>query len=123
MFLHGSRNELSVDDVLVPGVVVGKNDNGGKSDHVYLVMTEGFSLTECEEGSDYDNAFEFAVSEALWWGGDSFVYVVKPEGKISYDNNHDVSPACIRTTSAKIVAKYDSNDYDFKELVKILRNS
>lgn len=123
MFLHGSRNELNVGDVLVPGVVVGKNDNGGKSEDVYLVMTEGFSLTECEEGSDYNNAFEFAVSEALWWGGDSFVYEVEPHGSISYDNNHDVSPACIRTSSAKIVAKYDSNDYDFDTLVNTLRNS
>jgi len=123
MFLHGSRNELNVGDVLLPGndSTVNKNDNGGKSNHVYLVMTDGFSLTECEDGEGYDNAFEFAVSEALWWGGDKFVYIVEPLSEISYDDNHDVSPACIRAEKAMITAKYDSSDYCFDDFVKILR--
>lgn len=121
MFLHGSRNEFNVGDTLLPGNEVGKNDNGGKSDHVYLVATEGFSLTECEDAEGYDNAFEFAVSEALWWGGDKFVYIVEPVGDMSYDDNHDASPACIRSGSAKIIAKYDSVDYSFDKLVKVLR--
>lgn len=122
MFLHGSRHEFNVGDILLPGNHVNKNDNGGKSDHVYLVATEGFSLTECEDAEGYDNAFEFAVSESLWWGGDAFVYIVEPIGEMSYDDNHDVSPACVRSNTAKIIAKYNSSKYSFDDFVNVLRN-
>lgn len=120
MFLHGSRSDLNIGDVLVPGVELGRCDNGGKNEHVYLVSTDGFSLSECEDAEGYSSAFEFAVSEALWWGNDKFVYVVEPIGKMSYDDNHDVSPACVRSESAKIVNKYDSSLYSFDDLVELL---
>lgn len=122
MFLHGSQHDLKIGNVLRPGNNLGFSDNGGKSNRVYLISTDGFSLSECENAENYSNAFDFAVSEALWWGGDRFVYVVEPLGKLEYDDNHDVSPACVKTSSAKIIEKYDFTESSFENLCRILRN-
>lgn len=122
MYLHGSTHDLSVGEILVPGVESGFNSNGGKSESVYIVSTDGFSLSECENSEGYDNAFDFAVSEALWWGDSSFIYVVEPLGELMYDDNHDVSPACAKTSTARIVGKYDFTNYSFKSLCQTLRN-
>lgn len=122
MFLHGSRSELNVGDRLIPGSQIGLSDNGGHSSHVYLTMTCGFSLSDCENSSDYTTAFEFAVKEALWWGGYAFVYVVKPLGKLSYDDNHDASPACLKAEGAIIEAKFLLSNYpDVNSLVKAVK--
>lgn len=123
MFLHGSINDIEVGAILVPGDEIDVNTNGGKSDYVYLVSTDGYSLTECEGGESYDNTFDFAVSEALWWGGDKFIYVVEPLGKLLYDDHHDVSPACVKTNSARVVKKYDAAEYSFDELCDVLKNT
>lgn len=121
MYLHGSPYDMPVGTVLRPGDEMGYNINGGKSEAVYLLLTEGFSLTECEDAEAYSNSFDFAVAEALWWGGDKFVYVVEPMGNLTYDDHHDVSPACVKTDSAKVVAKFDSTEYSFEDLCSVLR--
>lgn len=121
MLLHGSSHDFHIGTILRPGKDIGFSDNGGKSESVYLISTDGFSLSECENSESYDNAFDFAVSEALWWGGDKFVYVVEPLGTMNYDDNHDVSPACVKTSSAKIIKKYNAADYSFENLCQVLR--
>lgn len=122
VFLHGSRHELDVGDVLVAGSKLGFSDNGGKSDAVYMVMTEGYSLSECEGSEGFNTTFEFAVDEALWWG-ESFLYVVAPQGQLRYDDHHDVSPACVKADSAKVLKKIDVRGLDFDTVLTLVKNA
>lgn len=122
MFLHGSRNNLNVGDILVPGESIGKSDNGGHSKHVYITATDGYSLSECEEGSYYNNTFEYAVAEALYWGGDKYVYVVEPLAEISYDDTDRYSPSSFKTEKAKIVSKYSLEEaLSFERLILMVK--
>lgn len=120
LFLHGSEEDMSIGDVLTPGSTIGKNNNGGKSDHVYIVSTQGYSLSECEGGEYFNNTFEFAVDEAYWWSNQSFIYIVEPSDTILADLNHDVSPACLMTNEAIITHKFSTEEYSFSELCKII---
>ena len=122
MFLHGSRHELDVGDVLVAGSKLGFSDNGGKSDAVYMVMTDGYSLSECEASEEFNTTFEFAVNEAMWWG-ESFLYVVAPHGRLSYDDHHDVSPACVKADSAEVLKKIDVRGLDFDTVLTLVKNA
>lgn len=125
MYLHGSRNELNVGDILVPGEGIGKSDNGGHSKHVYITATDGYSLSECEEGNLYSRTFEYAVAEALYWGGERYVYVVEPLGKVSYDETDLYSASSFKTDKAKILNKYEWKELtsDLSTFVPMIENS
>lgn len=111
-FLHGSAENMNIGDIVVPGETLGKNNNGGKNDNVYFVSTQGYSLTECEGSEGFNNTFEYAVDEAYWWGDRKFIYVVEPMGTVLIDNHFDVSPACLMSSSAKIINKFAVKDYE-----------
>lgn len=111
MFFHGSQHDLNIGDILVPGEEIGFSDNGGHSQHVYIVATSGYSLSEVEEGSYYKRTFDYAIADALFWGGKNdsqktYVYVVEPLAEVTYDETDRYSPSSMKTDKARIVQKY-----------------
>lgn len=121
LFLHGSPEDISVNEILIPGSVLGKNSNGGHSDHVYFVSTQGYSLSECEGGECFNNTFEYAVNEALMWSDNKFIYIVEPSANISADLNYDVSPACLKSESASITHKINVQEMTFNQICEAIR--
>lgn len=110
-YLHGSPVKLEVGDILLPGQNIGQNTNGGQGDAVYLVLTQGYSLSDCEDTYGASNTREYAVLESAYWAGDEgYVYEVEPLGNIKADMNYDVSPACVKTSSARIAARHSVLD-------------
>lgn len=108
MYFHGSSTRMEPGAILVPGTT---RDIEYGCAHVYMTTDSGFSLTEAEETFGARTAREFAIIDAYYWGqdpgtNDGYVHVVEPLGPIELDPHYDVSPACLRTTSAEVIAVF-----------------
>lgn len=114
MFYHGSPKRIEPGEILRPGATRGEYHNCPNCEHVYITTGMGVSLTEAlfhDSSIEADTIDQLAIQEAGWWGrGESdvsYVHVVTPLGPLEFDPHVDVSPVCLRTTSARVEAVFE----------------
>lgn len=91
-YFHGTDAKLSVGDVLVPGVLIGKDY--GRSSHVYITLDDARKALSWAETA-------VSVSET---NTSPYVYTVEPLGEVEPDNACDdgAGEESFRTSSAVI---------------------